>query len=103
MLLEKVRLSIMNSARTASGSHASVFSLAILSGAAGLTIAEYVPSVVSEGAGFIVGFVLGFIVFSFIAYFAYSRPESVIGGELARQISELIKKGEASGSKRIAR
>lgn len=75
VLFEKVRLSVMNLAKTESGAHTSVFSLAILSGAAGITIAEYMPNILSEGAGFIIGFILGFSVFSFVAYFIYSRPE----------------------------
>src|SRR5215212_11693910 len=60
--------------KSTGGVRASVFSLSILFGAGGVTVAEYIPNIITEGAGFLIGFVVGFVFLSFLTYYVYSRP-----------------------------
>lgn len=57
---------------------ASVFSIAITCGAIGLTIAEYIPDFKNGSLGFLIGFTVGFVILSFVAFVAFSKPTDPI-------------------------
>lgn len=74
-------------------SSASAFSLAILVGAAGLTLTEAIPGGFGGGTGFVVGFILGFVFLSIVLVMSnlsskseHIGSESGAESEISRQL-----------------